>query len=173
MSEMEHFAAANQGFVAGYGGPADKNPRRHVTVIACMDARLDLFGALGLDLGEVHLLRNGGGLVTDDVLRSLAISQRYLGTREVLVVHHTDCGMLGFDDAGFRAELAAESGRPPAWDVPGFRDIEAQVRESVATLRACPWLPHRDDIHGAVYDVRTGKLAEVLAEVTGPSGTRP
>lgn len=161
MSEMEHFAAANQGFAAGYGGPAAKNPRRRVTVIACMDARLDLFGALGLGLGEAHLLRNGGGLITEDVLRSLAISQRHLGTSEVLVVHHTDCGMLGFDDTAFRAELATESGRTPTWDVPGFTDIEGQVRESVATLRACPWLPHRDDIHGAVYDVHTGQVTEV------------
>lgn len=161
MAVMEQFAQANQGFAARYPGPASKLPQRHVTVIACMDARLDLPGALGLSLGEAHLLRNGGGLVTDDVLRSLAISQRHLGTTSVLVVHHTDCGMLGFDDAGFRAELAAESGTSPAWDVPGFTDIEAQVRDSMAALRACPWLPHRDDVHGAVYDVATGRVTEV------------
>jgi carbonic anhydrase len=161
MAVFEEFDRANQAYAARYAGPASKLPQRHVAVIACMDARLDLPGALGLDLGQAHLLRNGGGLVTDDVVRSLAISQRHLGTRSVLVIHHTDCGMTGFDDAGFRSELAAESGRTPGWDVPGFTDIEAQVRDSVAALRACPWLPHRDDVHGAVYDVTTGRISEV------------
>ena len=126
-----------------------------------MDARLDLFGSLGLELGDAHLLRNAGGMITDDVLRSLAISQRALGTREIALLHHTRCGMSDFDDEAFRAELEAESGQAPTWDVPGFSDVRADVRSSIDRVRACPWLPHRDDVRGFVYDVATGAVEEV------------
>jgi carbonic anhydrase len=126
-----------------------------------MDSRLDLFGALGLDIGDAHLIRNAGGIPTDDVLRSLAISQRELGTREIAVIHHTECGMAGFDDDAFRAQLAAESGTTPPWQVPGFTDLEADVRNSVQTVRDCPWLPYRDEVRGFVLVVRTGRLSEV------------
>ena len=158
MTEIDAAVAANQ----GYEPPTDaaKLPRRQLVVIACMDARIDIVRALGLQPGDAHVLRNGGGLITDDVLRSLAISQRALGTREVLVTHHTDCGMTGFDDAAFRAELA-ESGETPGWDVPGFTDIEEQARASVRRVRACPWLPHRDQVRGFVFDVATGRIGEV------------
>lgn len=124
-----------------------------------MDARLDLPRALGFTTGDAHVLRNAGGLVTDDVLRSLAISQHALGTTSIAVVHHTECGMSGFDDAAFRAELSG-TGRTPTWDVPGFDDVAAQVRRSVETVRDCPWLPHRDDVRGYVYDVATGQATE-------------
>ena len=116
-----------------------------------------------LDIGDAHIIRNAGGLPTDDVLRSLAISQRYLGTTEVLILHHTDCGMHGFDDTAFRATLAAESGTEPPWDVPGFTDIEAKVRESLEIVRSCGWIPHRDLVRGFVYDVETAKITEVTA----------
>jgi carbonic anhydrase len=129
-----------------------------------MDARIELAAALGLRLGQAHLLRNAGGLPTDDMLRSLAVSQHMLGTREVMVVHHTDCGMLGLDDAAFRAELAESTGSPPSWDVPGFSELEPRVRTSVGRLRDCPWLPHRDQVRGFVFDVATGRLQEVPAE---------
>src|SRR5438445_12487704 len=110
MSAIDHLVQANQEYAATFPGPRPLRPKLRLAVIACMDSRLDLFGALGLDIGDAHLIRNAGGLPTDDVLRSLALSQRYLGTREVVLVHHTECGMEGFDDAAFRAELAAASG---------------------------------------------------------------
>lgn len=152
---------ANSAYAARFAGTADKRPRRALAVVACMDARLDLFGALGLDIGDAHLLRNAGGLPTDDVLRSLAISQRALGTREIVLIHHTDCGMTGFDDDGFRAELEQESGARPSWRVPGFTDVRAAMRESIATVRACGWLPHRGSVRGFVFDTAAGRLAEV------------
>ena len=161
MSVIDEVLRANAAYAAT---PRAKLPQRHLTVIACMDTRIDLLGALGLDIGEAHILRNGGGLITDDVLRSLAISQRALGTREVAILHHTDCGMTGFDDEAFRAELA-ETGEAPTWDVPGFTDVAAQVRQSLDRVRHCPWLPHRDEVRGFVFDVETGRLEEVLDEV--------
>lgn len=157
MSEIDEVLRANATYTAT---PKAKQPQRRLTVIACMDTRIDLLGALGLDIGEAHILRNGGGLITDDVLRSLAISQRALGTREVAILHHTDCGMTGFDDQAFRNELA-ETGETPTWDVPGFTDAAAQVRQSVERVKRCPWLPHRDEVRGFVFDVETGRLTEV------------
>ena len=136
-------------------------PKLRLAVVACMDSRLDLFGALGLEIGDAHLIRNAGGIPTDDVLRSLALSQRSLGTREIVIIHHTQCGMDGFDDDAFRAELAAESGREPTWRVHGFTDVYEDMRESVRVVRECPWLPHRDDVRGFVFDVTTGALTEV------------
>jgi carbonic anhydrase len=118
-----------------------------------MDARIDPLAAFELDLGDAHVLRNAGGLVTDDVLRSLAISQRALGTTEIAVMHHTSCGMQGFDDIGFRLTLTDETGQVPRWDVPGFDDVTEQLRRSVETVRSCPWLPHRDAVRGYVFDV--------------------
>jgi carbonic anhydrase len=160
MSAVAQIVQANSEYAAGFAGPSGKLPSRAVAVVACMDTRLDLLGALGLQVGEAHILRNAGGLVTADLLRSLAISQRHLGTREVLILHHTDCGMTGFDDTAFRAELADESGVTPGWDVPGFTDPAAQVRESVEAVRGCAWLPHRDQVRGFVFDVAAGRLVE-------------
>ncbi|HZY77439.1 MAG TPA: carbonic anhydrase [Jatrophihabitantaceae bacterium] len=161
MSATDHLVHANASFVGTYPGGRPKQPKLRLTIIECMDSRIDTFTALGLQIGDAHIIRNGGGLITDDVLRSLAISQRALGTQSVMIMHHTDCGMHGFDDTAFRAELAAESGQEPTWDVPGFTDIEGKVRESLAAVRNCGWIKHRDDVRGFVYDVQTGKITEV------------
>ncbi|UQX88046.1 carbonic anhydrase [Jatrophihabitans telluris] len=158
---IDTFLTANATYVEGFPEPHDREPELHVAVLACMDSRLALFGALGLRIGDAHLVRNAGGIATPDTLRSLAISQRKLNTREVAVIQHTDCGMLDFDDARFRAELAAESGQQPPWDVPGFTDVEQSVRDSVAAIRSCPWLVHRDSVRGFVFDVRTAEITEV------------
>ena len=132
-----------------------------MAVVTCMDARIDVLPALGLGIGDAHVLRNAGGVVTEDVLRSLAISQHALGTTGVALIHHTRCGMHGFDDAGFRADLTASSGTPPSWDVPGFHNVEDAARAAVIAVSNCPWLPHRDDIRGFVFDVDSGLLRDV------------
>ena len=136
-------------------------PSRQLAVVACMDCRLDLLGALGLKEGEAHVLRNAGGIVTDDVIRSLAISQRRLGTREVTLVHHTDCGMEKLDDGEFREELREAAGVAPPFEIGSFADAEADVRESVLRVRRSEFLPHRDAVRGFVYDVATNRLREV------------
>jgi carbonic anhydrase len=144
-------------------------PAKCVAVVACMDARLDLFGILGLAPGDAHLIRNAGGVATDDVIRSLAISQRKLGTREVVLVHHTDCGMLTFTEDEFRRELLEETGVKPAWVAEAFTDLDADVRSSMARIRTSPFIPHRDRVRGFVYAVETGVLREVLS-VPGAAG---
>ena len=161
MSAIDHLIHANEAYAATFPGPRPLRPKLRMTVIACMDSRLDLFGALGLDIGDAHLIRNAGGVITDDVLRSLALSQRSMGTREVVIIHHTECGMLGLDDDEFRAELANESGQAPPWRVPGFTDLPADVRTSIAAVRECPWIPNRDDIRGFVFDVATAAIEEI------------
>jgi carbonic anhydrase len=161
VSAVDHLLYANKAYTARFPGARPLPPRLALAVVACMDSRLDLFGSLGLDIGDAHLIRNAGGLPTPDVLRSLAVSQRYLGTREVMIILHTDCGMEGLDDAAFRTELAAESGDEPPWEVPGFTDLRATVRRSVRTVRQCPWLPHRDEVRGFTFDIATAALEEV------------
>ncbi len=161
MSAIDHLVHANERYVETFPGPRPLRPKLRLTVITCMDSRLDLFGALGLDIGDAHLIRNAGGIPTDDVLRSLALSQRALGTREVVIIHHTQCGMDGFDDAAFRAELAAETGHEPPWRVDGFTDLYEDTRRSVRTVRECTWIPHREDVRGFVFDVATAQLTEV------------
>jgi carbonic anhydrase len=161
MSAIDHLIHANESYASSFPGPRPVRPKLRLAVLACMDSRLDIFGALGLSIGDAHLLRNAGGLPTDDMLRSLAVSQRRLGTREIVIIHHTDCGMEGLDDGAFRAELAAESGQTPPWDVPGFSDIRAQVAASVTRVRECGWLPHREDVRGFTFDVNTARLDEV------------
>jgi len=161
MSAVDHLLHANERYTAGFPGPRPTRPKLRLAIVACMDSRLDLFGALGLEIGDAHLIRNAGGLPTPDVLRSLAISQRFLGTREVVLIHHTECGMDRFDDTTFRAQLTAETGIVPGWDVPGFTDIRAAMRRSIATVRGCAWLPHREDVRGFVFDVATARLDEV------------
>ena len=163
MSATDHLIHANASYVERFPGSRPKRPKLRMAVIECMDSRIDTFAALGLQVGDAHIIRNGGGLITDDVLRSLAISQRALGTREVVILHHTDCGMHAFDDTAFRAELTAESGHAPPWDVPGFTDIEAKMRESLAAVRECRWIPHREEVRGFVFDVATAKIEEVEA----------
>ncbi|MEO6885759.1 MAG: carbonic anhydrase [Jatrophihabitantaceae bacterium] len=162
MSAIDHLVHANAVYVEGFPGPRPLKPKLRLAIIECMDSRLDTFGALGLQIGDAHIIRNAGGLITDDVLRSLALSQRYLGTREVVIMHHTECGMTAFDDDGFRATLAAESGITPGWDVPGFTDVHAQVRESIGRVRTCLWIPNREDVRGFVFDVESAKITEVV-----------
>jgi carbonic anhydrase len=136
-------------------------PGLHVAVVACMDARLNVYGLLGLTEGDAHVIRNAGGVVTPDVIRSLAISQRLLGTREIILIHHTDCGMLTFTDDGFRAQIQADTGIRPEWAPEAFGDAEADVRQSLARIQVSPFIPHKDGVRGFVYDVNRGLLTEV------------
>ena len=149
--------AFRRSFVPARLGPA---PTRNLAVVACMDARLDLFRMLGLKVGDAHLLRNAGGLITEDALRSLVLSQRSLGTRLTLLVHHTDCGLQKVDDAAFLSELERETGQRPDWTPGGFSDPFEDVRQSLDKLRACPWLVSHES-RGFVFDVESGELIEV------------
>jgi carbonic anhydrase len=164
---IDELVAANDSFAASFDVTragcdiSSPRPTRHTTVVTCMDARIDLFAALGLQLGEVHVIRNAGGIATDDVLRSLVLSQHKLGTREVLLAHHTDCGLYRLDDDALVDELEAESGIRPPFVFGGFTDVDASVRASVARVRSAAFLPHRDAVRGFVYDVATGRLREV------------
>ncbi|MEP7055480.1 MAG: carbonic anhydrase [Actinomycetota bacterium] len=167
MSTIDHLLHANGLYAANYPGARPLRPKLRLAVIACMDSRMDLFGALGLDIGDAHVIRNAGGLPTLDVLRSLALSQRLLGTREVVLIHHTECGMQDFDDTAFRADLLAETGDEPQWDVPGFTDLRAEMRKSLARVQECPWIAHRDDVRGFVFDISTGRIDEVGAADDG------
>ncbi len=161
MPAIDQLLEANAGYARDFPAGLSQRPRLGLAVVACMDARLDLSRALGLTAGDAHLIRNAGGQITDDVLRSLAISQRSLGTREVMLVKHTDCGLLRFNDDAFRAELTAESGVAPSWRVPGFTDLAADVRAGERRVRECPWLPCHDQVRGFVFDVQTGRLDEI------------
>ncbi len=155
----------NQAFAAGHKEEhLDVEPQRHLAIVTCMDSRLDVFAALGLGNGEAHILRNAGGVITDDVIRSLAISQRRLGTREVMLIHHTDCGMQKITDDGFRMELQETTGIAPAFAIESFSDVEEDVRQSIRRVRSTPFLVHRDTVRGFVYDVDTHRLREVEVE---------
>jgi len=136
-------------------------PGRKVAVLACMDARLNPYGLLGLQEGDAHVIRNAGGVVTDDEIRSLAISQRLLGTEEIILIHHTDCGMLTFTDDAFKADIEADTGIKPGWAAETFSDLEADVRQSLARIQASPFIPKKGSVRGFVYEVETGKLREV------------
>jgi carbonic anhydrase len=136
-------------------------PAKHVAVLACMDARLNVYGLLGLSEGDAHVIRNAGGIVTQDELRSLAISQRLLGTTEIILIHHTDCGMLTFTDDDFRKQIHAETGIKPTWAAEAFDDLEASVRQNIARIKAEAAIPLKDSIRGFVYDVKSGGLREV------------
>jgi carbonic anhydrase len=136
-------------------------PAKRVAVLACMDARLDPHRLLGLEEGDAHVIRNAGGVVTDDEIRSLSISQRLLGTQEIILIHHTDCGMLTFGDDEFRRQVQQETGIKPAWAAEAFDDLEDDVRQSIARIKSSPFIPVKDSVRGFVYDVGTGKLREV------------
>jgi carbonic anhydrase len=162
VSATDDLLAANERYAhefPGAGMPAA--PAKRLAVVACMDARFHAGKALGLEEGDVHVIRNAGGVVTDDVIRSLAISQRKLGTREIVVVHHTNCGMQTFDDAEFRGQIEAETGVRPAWSSGAFEDVEAEARQSIARIRSSPFLPHTESVRAFVFDVDTGRLREV------------
>jgi carbonic anhydrase len=154
---------------ARYAATFDKGdlplpPARQVAVVACMDARLNPYGLLGLGEGDAHVIRNAGGVITADELRSLAISQRLLGTTEIVLIHHTDCGMLTFTDDEFRRGIEAEVGIKPPWAAEAFTDLDDDVRQSVGRILADPFLPHKESVRGFVYDVRSGGLREVKPE---------
>ena len=160
MAEVDRMLAANARWAQQAPGGQPARPARSVAVVACMDARMDVYRILGLEPGDAHVIRNAGGVVTTDTLRSLAISQHVLGTREVVLVHHTRCGMEGADDAAVLDLVEQATGVRPDWPVQGFADVEEDVRESVRTLQACPYLVS-SDVRGTVYDVDTGVLREV------------
>jgi carbonic anhydrase len=136
-------------------------PGRKVAIVACMDARLNPYGLLGLAEGDAHVIRNAGGVVTDDEIRSLAISQRLLGTEEIVLIHHTDCGMLTFTDDDFKRAVQDEVGIKPEWAAEAFADVDEDVRQSIARIKASPFIPRTDSVRGFVYDVSDGSLREV------------
>ena len=161
MSKTDEFLANNQRYAETFAGQLPMPPSAGVAVIACMDARLNVYGILGLNEGEAHVIRNAGGVVTDDEIRSLAISQRLLGTSEIILIHHTDCGMLTFTDDAFKAGIEKETGIKPAWSAEAFSDLDADVRQSIRRIKASPFVPHTDSVRGFVFDVATGMLREV------------
>jgi carbonic anhydrase len=137
-------------------------PARRIAIVACMDARLDPYALLGLHEGDAHVIRNAGGVITDDEIRSLAISQRLLGTEEIMLIHHTDCGMLTFKDDDLRRQIQSETGVKPEWAAEAFDDLDEDVRQSIARIQASPFIPRKDKIRGFVYDVETGRVREVV-----------
>jgi carbonic anhydrase len=162
MTVTDELLSNNEAYAASFDkGDLPLPPARHLAVVACMDARLDLHQILGLEVGDAHVIRNAGGVVTDDEIRSLAISQRLLGTTEIVLVHHTDCGMLTFTDDAFRRSILDETGIKPEWAPESFPDLDEDVRQSIARIKASPFIPHTDQVRGFVYDVETGKLREV------------
>jgi carbonic anhydrase len=161
MSATDEYLNNNTAYAAGFTGPLPLPPSRHVAVVACMDARLNVYAILGLKDGEAHVIRNAGGVITDDEIRSLAISQRLLGTNEIILIHHTDCGMLTFTDDEFKAAIQADTGIKPAWSAEAFGDLDEDVRQSIARIKGSPFIPHSDRVRGFVFDVATGKLNEV------------
>ena len=142
----------------------DVRPSRKLTIVTCMDSRLDVFQALGLDIGEAHILRNAGGVITSDMIRSIAISQRKLGTEEIMLIHHTNCGMQTITDDRFRAELQEATGVAPAFAIESFIDLDSDVRQSILRVRRSDFIPHRDSVRGFIYDVDTHALREVSVD---------
>jgi carbonic anhydrase len=136
-------------------------PAKPVAVVACMDARLNPYGLLGLSEGDAHVIRNAGGVITDDEIRSLAISQRLLGTDEIMLIHHTDCGMLTFGDDDFRRQVQRDTGVKPEWPAEAFDDLDEDVRQSIARIKTSPFIPKKENVRGFVYEVETGRLREV------------
>jgi carbonic anhydrase len=161
MTKTDEFLQNNQRYAAAFGGPLPLPPSAGVAVVACMDARLNVYGILGLKEGEAHVIRNAGGVITDDEIRSLTISQRLLGTTEIILIHHSDCGMLTFTDDAFKASIEKETGIKPAWAAEAFADLDEDVRQSIKRIKTSPFIPHTESVRGFVFDVGTGKLREV------------
>ena len=162
MSVTDELLKNNESYAASFDkGDLALPPAKKVAVLACMDARLDPAGALGLSEGDAHVIRNAGGVVTDDEIRSLAISQNLLGTEEIILIHHTDCGMLTFTDEQFAQKLEDETGEAPEWSANAFPDLDGDVRDSIDRIKSSPFIPKKDSIRGFVYEVETGKLREV------------
>jgi carbonic anhydrase len=164
MSVTDELLANNESYAANFDkGDLPLPPGKHVAVLACMDARLNVYGLLGLQEGEAHVIRNAGGVVTDDEIRSLAISQRLLGTDEIILIHHTDCGMLTFTDDDFKRTIQHDTGLKPEWAAESFADLDEDVRQSIGRIKASPFIPKKDSVRGFVYEVESGKLREVSA----------
>jgi carbonic anhydrase len=161
MSTTDELLRANRHYAESRGSRLPATPTPDVAVVACMDARLDVYRILGLSEGRAHVIRNAGGVVTDDAIRSLAVSQRLLGTREVILIHHTDCGMLTFTDDEFRGSIEADTGLKPPWAAEAFGDLEGDVRQSMRRIITSPFIPHARAVRGFVFDVATGLLNEV------------
>jgi carbonic anhydrase len=162
MSVTDDLVRNNQSYSGSFKkGDLPLPPAKHVAVVACMDARLDVHKILGLQEGDAHVIRNAGGAVTDDAIRSLAISQRLLGTKEIVLIHHTDCGMLTFHDDDLKRKIEEETGIRPAFALEAFGDLDKDVKQSIARIKASPFIPNKSSIRGFVYDVRTGRLNEV------------
>jgi len=162
MSATDDLLANNEAYAASFDkADLPMPPGRKVAVVACMDARVNVYGALGLREGDAHVIRNAGGVVTDDVIRSLAISQRLLGTEEIILIHHSDCGMLTFTDDQFKRGIEDEVGIKPAWAAEAFSDVDTDVRQSIARIKASPFLPQTGKVRGFVFEVKSGALREV------------
>ncbi len=162
MSATDDLLANNAKYAESFQGPLPLPPAKGVAVVACMDARLNVYGILGLNEGEAHVIRNAGGVITDDEIRSLAISQRLLGTKEIVLIHHTDCGMVTFTDDDFKKSILDDTGLRPTWSAEAFPDVDEDVRQSIARIKANPFIPEKDSVRGFVFDVATGKLNEVV-----------
>ena len=161
MAKTDELLANNRRYAQSHAGPLPMPPSAGLAVVACMDARLNVYAVLGLAEGEAHVIRNAGGVITDDEIRSLAISQRLLGTSEIILIHHTDCGMLTFTDDEFKAAIETETGIKPHWSAEAFADLDEDVRQSMRRIKASPFVPHTDAVRGFVFDVATGQLREV------------
>lgn len=162
MSSTDELLNNNEAYAASFDkGDLPLPPAKKVAVVACMDARLQVYEVLGLEVGDSHIIRNAGGVITDDVIRSLAISQRLLGTEEIVLIHHTDCGMLTFTDDQFKADIEKDTGIRPAWSPESFPDLDRDVRQSIARIKSSPFIPCKDSVRGFVYDVDSGALREV------------
>ncbi|WP_062517786.1 beta-class carbonic anhydrase [Demequina gelatinilytica] len=162
MGIADELVANNRDYATTYTPDRPLPPRRQLAVVACMDSRLDTFAMLGLEVGDAHVMRNAGGVITDDMIRSLVISQRKLGTREIILIHHTDCGALTFTDDELRNQLLDETGLKPTWSPESFRDLDADLRQSMERLRRNPFLVDTSQVRGFVFDVHTGELREVV-----------
>jgi carbonic anhydrase len=158
----DEYLANNAAYANSFAGPLPLPPSKHVAVVACMDARLDVYRILGLAAGEAHVIRNAGGVITDDEIRSLAISQRLLGTKEIILIHHTDCGMLTFTDDEFKKSIHDDTGIKPQWAPEAFPDLDDDVRQSLRRIEASPFVTKQESLRGFVFDVATGKLEEVV-----------
>ena len=161
MAVTDELLARNKRYAESFPGPAALRPKLRLAVVACMDSRIDVHAALGLELGDAHVIRNAGGVVTDDVIRSLVISQRLLGIEEIILIHHTDCGMLKLTDDEFKSAIEKDTGVRPPWATEAFTDADADVRQSIGRLKKNPFVPRTDLVRGFVFDVSTGLLREV------------
>ena len=161
MSVTDELLANNEKYAATFSGPLPLPPSKQVAVLACMDARINVYGVLGLGEGESHVIRYAGGVVTEDEIRSLAISQRLLGTQEIILIHHTDCGMVTFTDDAFKQSILEDTGIRPTWAAEAFPDAAEDVKQSIRRIKESPFIPLKDSVRGFVFDVATGKLNEV------------